>query len=223
MSRLLAQLLLLRALLSSHLCHAFLVVPSSRSSSFTNWKPSLSHGFSYESFSSTSLSMSYKNVFVAGGSKGVGRLVIDKLLATGSTVKALVRSEVVVKELNALDGVTAVLGDAFEQKSVENAMDGCDAAITTLGGSTQDRRVDYEGNANVIESAGILGVQRVIMVSSVGCGNSKEAAPPSVFEVLKVSAVVARLLAAILHCNNFFSETVFTTRPLLLLLLLLIK
>jgi len=62
---------------------------------------------------------------------------------------------------------------------------GCDAAITTLGGSTDDRRVDYEGNNNVIESAGILGVTRVILVTSIGCGSSKEAAPPSVFEVLK--------------------------------------
>ena len=129
--------------------------------------------------------MAYKNVFVAGGSRGVGRLVIDKLLATGAQVKALVRNSQVAQDLNAIDGVTAVVGDAFDQKSVENAMDGCDAAITTLGGTTADRRIDYEGNNNVIESAGILGIQRVVLVTSVGCGNSKEAAPPSVFEVLK--------------------------------------
>ena len=47
-------------------------------------------------------------------------------------------------------------------------MDGCDAAITTLGGMTGDRRVDYVGNNNVIESAGILGVQRIILVTSIG-------------------------------------------------------
>lgn len=129
--------------------------------------------------------MAYKNVFVAGGSKGVGRLTIDKVLATGATVKALVRSEEAAEQLNAIEGVTAIVGDAFEQKTVENAMDGCDAAITTLGGSTEDRRIDYEGNNNVIESAGILGIQRVVLVTSVGCGSSREAAPPSVFEVLK--------------------------------------
>lgn len=138
--------------------------------------------------SSTSLSMSYKQVFVAGGSKGVGRIVIDKLLEKESKVVALVRSEEVATELNAIDGVTAIVGDAFDQKTVENAMDGCDAAITTLGGSTNDagdKRVDYDGNNNVIESAGILGVQRMILVTSIGCGDSKEAAPPSVYEVLK--------------------------------------
>jgi nucleoside-diphosphate-sugar epimerase len=46
-------------------------------------------------------------------------------------------------------------------------------------------RIDYAGNNHVIESAGILGVTRVILVSSIGCGTSKEAAPPTVFEALK--------------------------------------
>ena len=62
---------------------------------------------------------------------------------------------------------------------------GCDACITTLGGMTDDKRVDYEGNNNVIEAAGILGVTRVVLVTSIGCGDSKDAAPPAVFEALK--------------------------------------
>lgn len=129
----------------------------------------------------------YSKVFVAGGSKGVGRLVIDKLIEEGAEVVALVRSDEAVAELNALDKVSAIQGDAFTYKAVEGAMDGCDAAITTLGGSTDDgeNRIDYVGNNNVIEAAGILGVTRVVVVTSVGCGSSKEAAPPAVFEVLK--------------------------------------
>ena len=119
--------------------------------------------------STTSLSMSkYKKVFVAGGSKGLGHLIVEKLSKQGTEVVALVRKKESKEELDAMKGVTAVLGDAFEQKDVENAMDGCDAAITTLGGKTGERRVDYEGNNNVIESAGILGVQRILLVSSIG-------------------------------------------------------
>lgn len=130
----------------------------------------------------------YKKVFVAGGSKGVGRSIIDKLLAEGSEVVALLRSDDQIAEIGAIDGVTAIKGDAFEYKSIEGAMDGCDAAISTLGGSqTADdgKRVDYEGNSNVIEAAGILGVTRMVLVTSIGCGSSKDAAPPSVFETLK--------------------------------------
>eukprot|EP00984_Skeletonema_dohrnii_P018676 scaffold8769_cov110-Skeletonema_dohrnii-CCMP3373.AAC.6 len=46
----------------------------------------------------------YKKVFVAGGSKGVGRLVVDKLLSEGTDVVALVRSDEKVEELSALEG-----------------------------------------------------------------------------------------------------------------------
>ena len=136
---------------------------------------------------STTTMNAYKKVFVAGGSRGVGRAVIDKLVSEGSEVVALLRSDDAVTELSAITGVTAIKGDAFDYKSVENAMDGCDAAITTLGGSTGDteKRIDYHGNSNVIEAAGILGVTRLILVTSIGCGTSREAAPPAVFEVLK--------------------------------------
>lgn len=131
----------------------------------------------------------YSKVFVAGASKGVGRRVVDKLLSAGSEVVALVRSDEAAGELSALEGVTAVQGDAMDYKMVEGAMDGCDAAITTLGsaaGSGEDGKwVDYTGNNNVIEAAGILGVTRVILLTSIGCGSTKEATPPSVYEVLK--------------------------------------
>lgn len=144
--------------------------------------------FKSRSHSSTTALDVYKKVFVAGGTRGVGRYIVDKLLDQGSEVVALVRDPAVAEEMNAVAGLTAIVGDAFDQKTVENAMDGCDAAITTLGGSTSDdnsKRIDYDGNSNVIESAGILGVVRIILVTSIGCGSSKEAAPPSVFEVLK--------------------------------------
>ena len=46
-------------------------------------------------------------------------------------------------------------------------MTGCVAAITTLGGKSEDgqQRIDYIGNSNVIEQAGILGVERIILVT----------------------------------------------------------
>lgn len=165
------------------LCSAF--APSNRNTAFLQTSSTISSQAS--DASSTALNAKYKKVFVAGGSRGVGRCVIDKLLANGSEVVALVRSEESVAELSAIDGVTAVQGNALDYKTVEGAIDGCDAAITTLGGSTDDEgdRVDYKGNNHVIEAAGILGCVRVILVTSVGCGSSKDAPPASVYEVLK--------------------------------------
>lgn len=76
--------------------------------------------------------------------------------------------------------------DALDLKGVEAVLDGCDAAITTLGGAPEGdetKRVDYAGNRNVIESAGILGITRVVMVTSVGCGSSREAISDQVYQV----------------------------------------
>lgn len=64
-------------------------------------------------------------------------------------------------------------------------MDGCDAAVTTLGGATDDKYADYDGNKNVIEASGILGVTRVILVTSLGCGDSKGAISEQTYEVLR--------------------------------------
>lgn len=52
----------------------------------------------------TAVEMVYDKVFVAGGSKGVGRAVIDKLVEQGSEVVALVRREDAKAELEAIKG-----------------------------------------------------------------------------------------------------------------------
>jgi uncharacterized protein YbjT (DUF2867 family) len=107
-------------------------------------------------------------VFVAGGSSGVGLEVIKKLSARGTPVRVLVRRESAREQLQAMPGVTVVMGDALDEHAVQNGMKGCVAAITTLGGHPEEGqpvRVDYAGNSNVIEQAGILGVERIILVT----------------------------------------------------------
>lgn len=115
-------------------------------------------------------------VFVAGGTSGLGLDVVHKLSAMGTPVRALVRREDAREQLQSLPGVTVIMGDALDESAVQSAMTGCVAAITTLGGrpgDPQSVRVDYEGNSNVIEQAGILGVERIILVtryvSSLSC------------------------------------------------------
>eukprot|EP00957_Ditylum_brightwellii_P003216 245009-Ditylum_brightwellii.AAC.1 len=41
-----------------------------------------------------------------------------------------------IDELSALEEVTAIIGGAFEYKNAKGAMEGCDAAIMTLGQGT---------------------------------------------------------------------------------------
>lgn len=107
-------------------------------------------------------------VFIAGGSSGVGLEVVQRLSALGTPVRALVRREEAREMLQKVPGVTVVVGDALDESAVQSCMTGCVAAVTTLGGSPADgllSRVDYEGNSNVIEQAGILGVERIILVT----------------------------------------------------------
>lgn len=54
------------------------------------------------------MEMVYGKVFVAGGSNGVGRVVIDKLVEQGSEVVALVRREDAKAELDAIKGGSKV-------------------------------------------------------------------------------------------------------------------
>ena len=110
----------------------------------------------------------------SGGSSGVGLEIVKQLSAAGSPVKALVRRPEAKTMLEEMKGVTAVLGDAKDEAAVQSCMEGCVAAVTTLGGKTDDGvRIDYIGNSNVIEQAGILGCERIILVTSVGCGPTK--------------------------------------------------
>mmetsp|Transcript_2819 Transcript_2819/g.3923 ORF Transcript_2819/g.3923 Transcript_2819/m.3923 type:complete len:262 (+) Transcript_2819:124-909(+) len=127
-------------------------------------------------------------VFVAGGSSGVGLEVIKKLSALGTPVKVLVRNAEKAEVISHLPGITVEIGDALDEAAVQKCMTGCIAAITTLGGQPADgrgQRVDYAGNSNVIEQAGILGVERIILVTSVGCGSTIGAIPQHVYRALE--------------------------------------
>lgn len=141
-----------------------------------------------DTFQMASKYLGEKPVFIAGGSSGVGLEVIKLLSKMGTPVKVLVRREDAIPMLKAMPGVEVQLGDALDEAKVQECMNGCVAAVTTLGGAPAEgtaTRVDYLGNSNVIEQAGILGVERVILVTSVGCGPTVDAIPVDVYRLLK--------------------------------------
>ena len=133
---------------------------------------------------------SKKPIFIAGGSNGVGKEVVKQLTAMGNPVKCLVRREESVEELKTIGGdlVTCQVGDAMDESDVQSCMEGCIAAVTTLGGKPAKEggpRVDYVGNSNVVEQAGILGCERIVLVTTIGCGKSKAALSDEVYTVLE--------------------------------------
>ena len=68
------------------------------------------------------LEANWSRIAVLGGSRGVGKEVISLLSARGVKVVALVRKEESKVELEALPGVTAVIGDALQAPDVIGEM-----------------------------------------------------------------------------------------------------
>ncbi|MEG4089701.1 SDR family oxidoreductase [Microcoleus sp. Pol12B4] len=127
------------------------------------------------------------HIFLAGASRGVGLEIAKCLTAQKMQVTALLRSPATSTELETL-GIKFVTGDALDAAAVEAAMAGGEpihAVISTIGGLPKDgERADYLGNKNLIDAAVKAGVQKFILVSSIGSGNSAAALQPQVLETL---------------------------------------
>ena len=124
-------------------------------------------------------------IFLAGASRGVGREIAKCLTQQKLKVKALLRTEAARAELEAM-GIEVVLGDALNVADVERAMlEPISVVISTIGGLPKDgERPDFLGNKNLIDLAVKAGVQKFILVSSIGSGNSAAAIPPSALATL---------------------------------------
>lgn len=107
-------------------------------------------------------------IFGAGG-KGVGRLIANRAFAEKQQVIAVVRHQSAADELSAL-GAQVFIGDACDEQVV---FDACQAAgtagtvISTMGGSQ-----DYLAHKTVINCAEKTGISRMVLVTSLGCGDS---------------------------------------------------
>ncbi|XQQ06137.1 MAG: SDR family oxidoreductase [Leptolyngbya sp. IPPAS B-1204] len=127
------------------------------------------------------------SIFLAGASRGVGREVAHCLVQQSLAVTALLRNEATRPELEAM-GIQVVMGDALDPAAMAEAMaaNPPQAVISTIGGLPKDgQRADYLGNKHLIDAAVQAGVQKFILVSSIGSGNSAVALPPQALETLR--------------------------------------
>ena len=118
------------------------------------------------------------HVLLFGGSRNTGLEVAKLLAARGDRVTAFVRPSSDRSGLEPL-GVAFAVGDALDAQSVKAAFDAGEytAVITTIGCFSCDPRPDYLGNANIFDAAADAGVDRMLLVTTIGAGDSYNAAP----------------------------------------------
>ena len=119
-----------------------------------------------------------RSVLIFGATGPTGFNVAKILTERGDQVTAFVRPSSDTSELDAL-GIQTVEGDALAQDTVTAAMESerFDQVLTTIGCYSCDPPVDSTGNINVAEAAKAAGIQRVLLVTSIGAGDSADAPP----------------------------------------------
>ena len=118
-------------------------------------------------------------VLVIGAGGKTGRLVVDRALAAGYSVKALVHDSESLAEKPLGDGVQIIQGDVHDAETVRGAMANCDAVIDALGGKTPYLKTDLESSAARVVLAAMrdTGTKRLVVVSVLGAGDSGAESP----------------------------------------------
>lgn len=112
-------------------------------------------------------------ILVVGATGTLGGLVVERLVADGQPVRALVRGPGAAAALSRPGVVTPVLGDLTDPASLSAAVADVDAVVTTAnsvqrGGADTIESVDRAGNRALIEAARRGGVRRFVFVSALG-------------------------------------------------------
>ncbi len=130
-------------------------------------------------------------VLVAGAGSGVGLEVVKILCASAVPVCALIRNKAYEAELQAL-GAEVLYCDVSDSAATSAALkgSGAGAIVCTLGSKPgETRRIDFIGVQKLVDGAKQTGIKRFILVTSFGCGETRNAVPPPLLE--KIGAALA--------------------------------
>lgn len=117
------------------------------------------------------------HVAVFGATGGTGRQVVQQALAAGHRVTALVRNPDRLGIRH--NDLTVVVGDVLDADKVVQTLAGTDAVVVTLGNTANNP--DYivsQGTQVIVDAMKRLGQpKRIVVVSSLGVGESKDQVP----------------------------------------------
>lgn len=117
--------------------------------------------------------MNQPRLLIIGAASELGYRLTERALADGSEVVAADRHGVELRPLERR-GATIRHADSVDASQIDALFDefaGPDTAVViNLGGKPQ---INSQGNINVINAASASNCRRVVMVTSIGCGDSR--------------------------------------------------
>lgn len=122
----------------------------------------------------TSKKLSVMKVIVFGATGMVGKQLVKQALFNGYSVKAFGRN--VFTEFDTEEeGLELVKGALFDEKEVFEAIKGCDAVLSALGGSIDGAdKTRTLGMKNIIAQMKKAAVRRIVAVGGLGVLNADE-------------------------------------------------
>ncbi|NOY67013.1 MAG: SDR family oxidoreductase [Gammaproteobacteria bacterium] len=115
-------------------------------------------------------------LIIFGSTGGTGRHLVAQALEKGHDVTAFARKPEKIKADH--PGVKVVKGDVLDRALVEQAITGQDAVLCALGTPlTNNKKLRAKGTKNIINAMEKKEVSRLICLSGLGCGDSRELLP----------------------------------------------
>ena len=142
-----------------------------------------------------------RRLLLFGGTRGTGLEVARLARARDWDVVALARITSSPDALNAL-GCTVVIGDALEPSCILDMMGAFGQGarvVSSLGGGWVGASADYRGTANVVDGMIATGLGRLVLVSSLGAGESRSFASAAL--LARIGAVLEEKSRAEAHAT----------------------
>lgn len=114
------------------------------------------------------------NIALFGATGGTGLQVLMQALGQGHSVRALARDP--SKLPTGLAGLVAVPGDVLDPTAVRACLQGSDAVVCVLG-TRGGEPIEARGTRTLVAAMADLGVRRLVAVTSLGVGDSKDQIP----------------------------------------------
>jgi len=131
-------------------------------------------------------------IAVFGATGGTGRQIVKQALLAGHEVSVLVRSPERLSEPS--KSATILVGDVLDPVKVQATIAGVDAVFVSLGsrGDSPENTVSA-GTKNIITAMQAEGAKRLVVVTSLGVGDSKNQVPLAFKLVMKT--VMRKIMA----------------------------